>query len=129
MVGFLNAAPHIILPLNLTCSTSLTFSIMSPLVLKVWQGQCTLISRPRLVSEGKKRRWYLTLRPFVFVQMNLSFQITFAHALICNIWYETGNIGALVHSPRYMSHSLTVSVTSKETHSGIPLVRAFLPPM
>lgn len=82
MVGFLNAAPHIILPLNLTCSTSLTFSIMSPLVLKVWQGQCTLISRPRLVSEGKKRaRQYeevvFSLRPFSFVQMKLSFQIPF----------------------------------------------------
>lgn len=28
---------------------------MSPFGLKVWQGQCTLISRPRLVSEGKTR--------------------------------------------------------------------------
>lgn len=37
-------------PLNLTSSTSLAFSMMSPLGLKVWQGQCTLISRPRFVS-------------------------------------------------------------------------------
>ena len=37
-------------PLNLTSSSSWTFSSMSPLGLKVWQGQCTLISRPRLVS-------------------------------------------------------------------------------
>lgn len=43
-------------PLNLTSSTSLVFSIMSPLGLKVWQGQCTLISRPRLVSEEKPEK-------------------------------------------------------------------------
>lgn len=29
---------------------------MSPLGLKVWQGQCTLISRPRLVSEEKPEK-------------------------------------------------------------------------
>lgn len=46
---------HSVSPLNLTSSTSLAFSMMSPLGLKVWQGQCTLISRPRLVSEGKTR--------------------------------------------------------------------------
>lgn len=33
------------------------------------------------------------------------------------------------NSPLCMSHSLTVSVTSKETHSAVPLVKTFFPPM
>lgn len=41
-------------PLNFTSSTSFSLSMMSPFGLKVWQGQCTLISRPRLVPDGKQ---------------------------------------------------------------------------
>lgn len=41
----------VISPLNFTSSTSFSLSMMSPFGLKVWQGQCTLISKPRLVPE------------------------------------------------------------------------------
>lgn len=41
-------------PLNFTSSTSLSLSIMLPLGLKVWQGQCTLISNPWLLPDGKQ---------------------------------------------------------------------------
>lgn len=47
--------PSSLSPLNLISKTSCKFSKMSPLGWKVWQGQCMLISRPRLDSAKKER--------------------------------------------------------------------------
>lgn len=41
-------------PLNFTSRTSFSLSMMSPFELKVWQGQCTLISKPRLDPNAKQ---------------------------------------------------------------------------
>lgn len=43
-------------PLNFTSSTSFSLSMMSPFGLNVWQGQWTLISKPKLLPDGKQLR-------------------------------------------------------------------------
>lgn len=110
------------LPLNFTSSTSFSLSMMSPFGLKVWQGQCTLISRPRLVPDGKQSWKRGPSIEFYLKKLTIPCKVSEI--------YMGGSLGLTAQvSPLFISHSLTVSVTSKETHSLVPLVNTFLAAM
>lgn len=58
-------------PLNFTSSTSFSLSMMSPLGLNVWQGQCTLISKPKLVPDGNNYRKESSTNSQIFQKMKV----------------------------------------------------------
>lgn len=123
-------------PLNLTSSTVFAFSGMSLLGLKVWQGQCTLISSPRLFSAERTRRAEEYWEPTLFFFLSFS---TFPQDHYPSFAFGGKSNKVRVQgrkkketwgaSRRCISHSFTVLVTSKEIHSDVPLVLTFLPPM
>lgn len=92
--------PSSLSPLNLISKTSCKFSKMSPLGWKVWQGQCMLISRPRLDSAKKER----TLKNHIPQVEQLQWIST--EGACCAVAHRPG-ISLTVKVPRFGKQELT----------------------